>query len=347
MPRIRTLAAAAAALCMLLAPASASADEPYLWYEGFNQANGANGLITNEYAYWHPSDALAVRSPAWEMDSGSLFSIGGTGRSGPVQACSVDRYSEACTNSAVLRLVTRRRDYRDVLVQTSLRTVRLSQTSATPAVAWDGVHLFLRYQSEHHLYYATVNRRDGELVIKKKCPGGSSNGGTYYTLASTGGHSIQYSRWQLVGASVQDRADGGVELAVHVDGVRRLTAVDGGTGCAAISQAGGVGVRGDNAEIELDGFAVQPIASPLPTVAITAPADGATVASPVTLAAAADDDRAITKVAFLADGVRVGQDYAPPYRVTWQPAEGAHSLVARAYDLEGNSSDSAVVGVRR
>ena len=323
MRRTGTLAAVAATLCMLLAPAAASADVPYLWYEGFNQPNGANSLITNEYAYWHPSDALAVRSPAWEMDSGSLFSIGGTGRSGPVQACSVDRYSEACTNSAVLRLVTARRDYRDVLVQTSLRTVRLSETSAT------------------------VNRRDGALVIKKKCPGGSSNGGTYYTLASTGGHSISYSRWQLVGASVQDRTDGGVDLAVHVDGERRLTAVDSGTGCAPISRPGGVGVRGDNAEIELDGFAVQPIASPLPKVAITAPADGATVSSPVTLAATADDDRAITKVAFLADGVQVGQDYAPPYRVVWQPPAGAHSLVARAYDLEGNSSDSTPIALRR
>src|SRR4051794_34420913 len=35
--------------------------------------NYPNGLITNEYAYWNPSDPRAVQSPLWEMTSGSLF----------------------------------------------------------------------------------------------------------------------------------------------------------------------------------------------------------------------------------------------------------------------------------
>ncbi len=46
-----------------------------------------------------------------------------------------------------------------------------------------GAHL-LALPKPQHLYYATIARRDGVAVIKKKCPGGSSNGGTYYDLAA-------------------------------------------------------------------------------------------------------------------------------------------------------------------
>jgi hypothetical protein len=41
----------------------------------------------------------------------------------------------------------------------------------------------LRYRSEQSLYYPSVNRRDGQVVVKKKCAGGPFNGGTYDTLA--------------------------------------------------------------------------------------------------------------------------------------------------------------------
>lgn len=37
---------------------------------------------------------------------------------------------------------------------------------------------------QDHLFYASVNRCDQTVAIKKKMPGGSSNGGTYFTLAS-------------------------------------------------------------------------------------------------------------------------------------------------------------------
>ena len=59
------------AIALGLGPATADA-KPLL-YDGFNDANGPNDLITNEYAFAHPSDPEAVQSPIWEMDSGSFF----------------------------------------------------------------------------------------------------------------------------------------------------------------------------------------------------------------------------------------------------------------------------------
>jgi len=62
------------------------------------------------------------------------------------------------------------------------------------------VHIFMRYQSPDLLYVLSVDRRDGVIVIKKKVPGGTTAGGTYYTLASVQGRAVT-GRWQQVRAS--------------------------------------------------------------------------------------------------------------------------------------------------
>ena len=136
-------------------------------------------LITNEYSHWNPG--LGVESPHWEMTSGSLFAGGWTG---VPDGCAPNRMSSNCTNSTVFRLNTKRFDFGSVRVDALLRG---NGWAVTPGVAWDGVHLWLRYRSEESLYYASVARRDGAVVVKKKCPGGPSNGGTYHTLASRSG----------------------------------------------------------------------------------------------------------------------------------------------------------------
>ncbi|MER7561906.1 hypothetical protein ABTZ93_02950 [Streptomyces sp. NPDC097941] len=40
------------------------------------------GLVTNEFAYWHPDAPGARHSPDWAMTSGSLFGLDGAGWSG-------------------------------------------------------------------------------------------------------------------------------------------------------------------------------------------------------------------------------------------------------------------------
>ena len=72
-----------------------------------------------------------------------------------------DAASAQGTGSAVFRLVTHRRDFGNVAVSFSLRNDEVVSTMSTPPVAWDGVHVFLRYQNPDRLYSASANRRDG------------------------------------------------------------------------------------------------------------------------------------------------------------------------------------------
>jgi subtilisin family serine protease len=83
-----------------------------------------------------------------------------------------------------------------------------------------------------------------------------------------------------------------------------------------------------------------------PTVTLTAPAAGATLAGTVTLAATASDNVAVSQVQFLVDGAVVGTATAAPYQVSWSSASvanGAHSFTARASDTSGNATTSAAV----
>ena len=120
------------------------------------------------------------------------------------------------------------------------------------------MHIFLRYQSEYQLYYASVNRRDGHVVIKKKCSGGPSNGGTYYELGpgEISGHAIPFGTDEPVGASVINNADGSVTLTLSLNGTTIITATDNGVGCAPITAPGKVGIRGDNDNFTVSGFTV-------------------------------------------------------------------------------------------
>jgi len=74
----------------------------------------------------------------------------------------------------------------------------------------------------------------------------------------------------------------------------------------------------------------------VPTVALTAPTDGAVVSgTSVAFAASASDPDGITSVDFLVDGAVVGSDTSTPYGMTWDAtsvADGAHTVRAQATD---------------
>lgn len=249
-------------VCLLLVPAAACAQP--LFSDSFSSPDG---LITNEYAYWNPGDSAAHRSTDWEMDSGSLFARAGAGWTGPVtDNCDPDRDSATCTNSGVFRLNTKRRDFDAVRVDMRLRANAFddrdeSADPDTPAVDWDGVHIWLHYVDEYELYYASVNRRDGSVVIKKKCRGGDDNGGTYYELASASGFPAPMGAWQEVGASIQTNADQTVTIKLYREGQQLIEATDTGVGCAAVTAPGAVGVRGDNLDFDIHDFTVSALAA--------------------------------------------------------------------------------------
>jgi len=213
-----------------------------------------DGLITNEYAFWNPTSVSAVKSTTWDMTSGSLFARNGTAWSGVPDAIDPNATSSNGTDSAIFRLVTKRKDFGSVDVSFRLRHNAFTSTPATPAVAWDGEHVFLRYVDETSLYSVSFNRRDGSTAIKKKVPGGSSNGGTYFTLAE-GRDSFSSGIFHTVRAMIFDNPGGSVSIRLRVDGVLVLSATDSGTGGPAI-RSGRVGIRGDNSDFNFDDFIV-------------------------------------------------------------------------------------------
>jgi hypothetical protein len=235
---------------------SRPASGPVLFQDQFNYPDG---LITNEYSHWSSTNPQATLSPIWQMTSGSFFSQNGTGWTGVPDGCSSSStYSTPCTASDVFRLNTAERDFGNVTVSMDLLNNYLTSSSRTPAVAWDGVHIWLHYQSEYNLYYASFNRRDGQIVIKKKCAGGTENGGTYYELGqgAVSGYPIPFGAWQPVAAQIQDNPGGSVTITMYRSGTKLLSATDTGVGCAPITAPGSVGVRGDNDNFNFDNVRV-------------------------------------------------------------------------------------------
>ncbi|WP_083969068.1 Ig-like domain-containing protein [Hyalangium minutum] len=76
-----------------------------------------------------------------------------------------------------------------------------------------------------------------------------------------------------------------------------------------------------------------------PTVSITSPTSGATVAGTVTITATASDDRGVQKVDFYRGSTLLGTDTSAPYGIDWntlQGGNGTYSLTATVSDLAGN-----------
>ena len=86
-----------------------------------------------------------------------------------------------------------------------------------------------------------------------------------------------------------------------------------------------------------------------PTVSMTAPANGATVAGTVTVSAVASDDRGVAGVQFFLDGSPLGaEDTLSPYSFQWNTTtvlNGVHILEAKARDAAGNIAFSSHVTV--
>ena len=158
-------------------------------------------------------------------------------------------------DSSVFRVVTRRSDFQNVAVSFGLNVQRFGRTPAGSELGWQGVHVFLRYQSQDLLYVVSVDRIDGRVVIKKKVPGGPSNGGSYYTLGTADERAVS-GRWEQVQVSATN-SGANVVLRAWLDGKLVLTATDDGIGDAApISQPGRVGLRGDYTEFMFRTFTV-------------------------------------------------------------------------------------------
>ncbi|MEU9014677.1 hypothetical protein AB0D12_33950 [Streptomyces sp. NPDC048479] len=207
-----------------------------------------SGLVTNEYAHWNPDKPGAKLLSVWDMTSGSVFGLNGAAWSGVPDSISPNAGSTNGNNSCVFRLASQRHDFENTVVTLQMWLSALVSTPRTPALDWDGLHIWLRYHDETELYAVSVARRDGVCVIKRKTPPGSSNGGTYYQIGSTAKNVFPRNTWVDVRSSVATLSNRTVRLTLDVGGRRVLDVVDKTPRNLLI--AGGVGVRGDNANFQ-------------------------------------------------------------------------------------------------
>lgn len=229
------------------------AQEPLL-VDNFSRPNG---LVTNEFAFFNPGNPAAVRSPTWIVTSGSLFVHDNAAWTGQPDRRPTGPTSALGTDSSVFRVITQRADFLNVAVSFGLLVQRFVPAPDGQAPGWQGVHAFLRYQSPDLLYVVSIDRIDGVIVIKKKVPGGSADGGTYYTLATVNGSRVA-AKWEQVRVSAVNNSEGGVEILLWLNGRIRLKGVDNGVGdVPPITQPGRVGLRGDYTEFEFNHFTVR------------------------------------------------------------------------------------------
>ncbi|HWI74140.1 MAG TPA: hypothetical protein VNT55_19425 [Baekduia sp.] len=222
--------------------------------------SGPDRLVTNEHAY---RDRGIPRSKLWTVTSGSLFVHDGHGWTGVPDGGSPDKRTPRATGSAIFRVVTKRRDVRDAQIAFRVMVRGLSTSSRTPDErSFDGVHVMLRYASPQALYAASVDRRDGAVLIRKKVPGGPdpANGGTWMDVGARAVNAIPVGRWQRVVVRVRDEPDGAVGFRVIIDGRTVVSARDDGVGgVAPYTRPGRIGFRCDNADVLLDGVRVTPL----------------------------------------------------------------------------------------
>jgi hypothetical protein len=234
------------AVMLGLTVGNAGPERPLLFREGFD---GPDGVITNHYAYFEPDDPKAHRSPDWEMESGCALRRADVLWTGEPTMTLPNRDCTNGTGSAVFRMWTKRDDFGDVAVTFVLRNNGYIEEGES----WDGVKVYLRRQDGDNFYTAEVNRRQGNVIIQRKCEG------EYALLSQVRGNSTpaRIDGWEPVGGSVINRPDGSVLIEVERGGGVALEAVDPPGSCDALRRPGRIGIRGDRTDFNADELEVR------------------------------------------------------------------------------------------
>jgi len=165
-------------------------------------------------------------------------------------------------------------------------------------------------------------------------------------------------------ASASDPHSGITSVEFWVDGVLQYTdtdstdgwtwtwdasALENGDYILGLTAVNGAGLT-NNTSIQVVVDNGPPPDTTPPTVSITSPADGSTVAGVTTIIASATDDGTVTRVEFFVDGTSIGADEngADGWSVDWDTTgdvDGWHVLTAKATDDSNNTGESDGVGV--
>jgi hypothetical protein len=244
--------AAALALGLVLAlSADIGHERPLLFRDSFD---GPDRVITNHYAYFSPPYVDAHRSPTWEVESGCALQNRNRLWTGVPTFAEPNKECSNGTGSAVFRMWTKRDDFDDVAVSFGLRNDGYTREGRT----WDGVKIYLRRQDGDNFYTAEVNRREGNVIIQRKCDG------RYALLGGvrSGATAARIGEWENVGGTVVNLPDDEVRIQVVRGGDVVLEATDEAGACDALRRPGRIGVRGDRTEFYVDGIDVRGLSAP-------------------------------------------------------------------------------------
>jgi hypothetical protein len=211
--------------------------------------DGPDGAFATSDAFWGSADQGAAENAGWFAESGAMQRRSGTG----------------VAADGTFRMWTRRTDFQNVRAEMDLKVDALPNLRGDTA-GWDGVKFWLRRQlctpepncgrvsdpNAQAGYTAEMGLRDGRVYIQKKV------GSTYSLLSATPSNPIPYGSWMRVGGVVRNNADGSVTIQVLRNGKVLVEVTDRGTGGAPLRNPGRIGLRADNAQINIDNLSVVP-----------------------------------------------------------------------------------------
>ena len=180
-----------------------------------------NGVITNHYAFWSPDDTTAFRDDVWEMESGCALRRDNMLWTGVPTSNLPNKDCSNGSGSQVFRLWTKRsftRRERHVLAPQQ----RLRRRGPRASAAGTAIKIWLRRQGgtgSVGLYTAEVNRRQGNIMIQKKCAGSD-----VYHILNQGrpeGSAASIGEWEQVGGSIVNQPNGSVKITLMRHGADR------------------------------------------------------------------------------------------------------------------------------
>jgi hypothetical protein len=238
-------------------------------------------------------------------------------------------------------------------VQAATRAISGSITTSTSALRIGGNNVWGEYFSgqidEVRLYNRALSA--AEIQSDMSMPVGTSSGSWSVSgtiLPATDGTGSTVSLSGPLSKTTTADVDGSFSFTGLADGPYTITPAKSGFSFSPTNLA--VTVTGANVGGANFSMSSNPVTDTTPpSVSISAPASGATVANTVSVSASATDDVGVAGVQFQLDGANLGNEAVmPPYTTSWNTtlvANGTHTLRGIARDAAGNKTTAASISV--